>query len=382
MSFAIASYPLTKGGGILKIDWSAIRAEFPALAGRAYLNTATFGQLPQRATEAVSRHWQHRDELACADFLDWYDDVDRLRAAIARLIHAAPEDIAFVTNAAAALGIVAAGLEWRPGDNAVTLAGEFPNYLYLPALIERHGVELRADGRIDARTKLVAFSEVNYATGLRAPLAEISQRAKDHGAVLFVDGTQSLGALTFDVRATPVDALAVHGYKWMNSPTGAGFLYVSPQLRERLPPNAAGWRTHNAWREVDNLHHGSPVLKSSAEKYEAGGLPFPLLYAMEASVNMMLEIGPDAIEQRVLTLGASARERLRRLGADVPHNGSQIVAARFPAHDASHLARELRERHVMVAARHGHLRVSPHFYNNESDLDHMEEALRDVLVHR
>jgi cysteine desulfurase / selenocysteine lyase len=358
---------------MLETDWRTIRAEFPALEGRTYLNTATFGQLPRRATEAVARHWQHRDELACADFLAWYDDADRLRGSLARLIHAAPEDIAFVPNAAAALGIVAGGLAWQPGDNAVTLADEFPNYLYLPALLDRYEVELRADGRdvdsIDSRTRLVAFSEVNYATGFRAPLREISQRAREHGAVV----------LTFDVRATPVDALAVHGYKWMNSPSGAGFLYVSPQLRERLPPNAAGWRTHRDWREVDNLHHGSPELKTSAEKYEAGGLPFSLLYAMEASVNMMLEIGPDAIEARVLALAASVRERVRRLGAEVPENASQIVAARFPAHDPSALALALKERDVLVAARHGHLRVSPHFYNNQEDLERLEAELARVL---
>lgn len=364
-----------------EVNWAAIRSEFPALAGRAFLNTATFGQLPRRATEAVARHWQHRDELACADFLKWYDDADRIRAAIARLIHAAPEDIAFVTNAAAALGLVAGGLDWRAGDNAVTLADEFPNYLYLSALLDRHGVELRAEDRIDSRTRLVALSEVNYATGFRAPLGEISRRAREHGAVLFVDGTQSVGALRFDVRSTPVDVLAVHAYKWMNSPTGAGFLYIAPELRERLPPNAAGWRTHRAWRDVDNLHHGTPELKTSAEKYEAGGLPFPLLYAMEASVEMMFEIGPEAIERRVLALAASARERLRRLGAEVAENGSQIVAARFPGQDVSALARELGAREVLVAARHGHLRVSPHFYNDEDDLARMEQELRRVLTH-
>ena len=361
------------------IDWPAVRSQFPALKGRAYLNTATFGQLPRCAVDAASRHWQHRDELACADFLDWYDDADRLRGALALLIHAAPDDIAFVPNAAAALGIVAGGLDWKAGDNAVTLADEFPNYLYLPALLERHHVEVREGGGIDDRTRLVAFSEVNYATGFRAPLGEILAKAREHGAVVFVDGTQSIGALAFDVRETPVDALAVHGYKWMNSPTGAGFLYVSPQLRERLPPNAAGWRTHHAWREVDNLHHGSPVLKTSAEKYEAGGLPFPLLYAMEASVEMMVEIGTEAIEERVLSLAASARDRLRRLGAEVLENGSQIVAARFRSHDSSVLARELRERDVMIAARHGRLRVSPHFYNNEDDLERLEEEIGRLL---
>jgi selenocysteine lyase/cysteine desulfurase len=366
-------------------DWAAVRAEFPALAEWAYLNSATFGQLPRRAWDAVAGHWQRRDTLACIDFLDWYDDADRLRASIARLIHATPDDIAFVTNAAGALGIVAGGLEWKHGDNVVTLADEFPNYLYLPALVERYGVEFREVpwerfyDSIDARTRMVTLTEVNYSSGFRPPLAEISRFLRERGVLLFVDGTQSVGALRFDVQTARPDALAVHGYKWMISPTGAGFLYVSPQLRRRLPANAVGWRSHRTWRQVDNLHHGTPELKESAEKYEGGGLPFPLLYAMEASVNLMLEIGPEVIERRVLDLAGSARERLRRLGADALETGSQIVAAKFLDHDPSRLARELKARRVVVAARHGFLRVSPHFYNNEEDLDRLEEGIRALV---
>ena len=83
-------------------DWPKIRAEFPALDGRAFLNTATFGQMPRRAVDAVGRHWQRRDELACTDFIDWYDDADRLRRAIASLIHCSADDIAFIPNAAIA----------------------------------------------------------------------------------------------------------------------------------------------------------------------------------------------------------------------------------------------------------------------------------------
>ncbi|HML18191.1 MAG TPA: hypothetical protein VK419_14275, partial [Bryobacteraceae bacterium] len=115
----------------MTIDWDAIRAEFPAISQWTYLNSATFGQLPRRAVEAVARHWAHRDELACTDFLDWFDDADRLRASIGRLIGATADDIAFVGNAATALAIVAGGLPWAGGDNVVTLAGEFPNYLYM-----------------------------------------------------------------------------------------------------------------------------------------------------------------------------------------------------------------------------------------------------------
>jgi cysteine desulfurase/selenocysteine lyase len=140
-----------------------------------------------------------------------------------------------------------------------------------------------------------------------------------------------------------------------------------------------GWRSHRTWRDVDDLHHGTPVLMDTAEKYEGGGLPFPLMYAMEASVDMMLEIGPETIERRVLALAASARDRLRRLGAEAADTGSHIVASKFPGVDPSRLTRELKSKRVLVAARHGFLRVSPHFYNDESDLDRLEEALKQSL---
>ena len=119
-----------RGRSKRKMDWVNIRAEFPALDRWTYLNTATYGQMPRRAVEAMTRHSGQRDELACTNFLDWYADADRMRASIARLIHAEPEDIAFVPNAAAALSIVLAGLAPEPGENIVTLDDEFPNYLY------------------------------------------------------------------------------------------------------------------------------------------------------------------------------------------------------------------------------------------------------------
>jgi selenocysteine lyase/cysteine desulfurase len=365
----------------VSIDWSAVRAEFPAVLNWTYLNTATYGQVPTRGVQAVSSHFAHRDELACADFLSWYDEADRIRQLIACLIHAAPEDIAFLPNSSTALGLLASGIDWKAGDNVVTLAGEFPNCLYLPALTERHQVEFRTAAwdhlydSIDSRTRLVALSEVNYVSGFRPPLDEISKFVHDRGALLFVDGTQSVGALQFDVRRSPPDMLAVHAYKWLISPTGVGFMYVAPSLRAKLPPNVAGWRTDRDWRNVNNLRHGSPQIQESADRYEGGGLPFGLLHALGAAVEWMLELGPDAIERRVLDLAAQTRARLTEAGAEAPDRGSQIVAARFPDRDASQLAAGLKAHRIIVAARHGLLRVSPHFYNNEADIDCLVEAL-------
>lgn len=359
------------------MDWINIRREFPALERWTYLNTATYGQMPIRGVEAMMRHSQRRDEFATTDFLDWYSDADRMRAGIARLIHAEPADIAFVPNAATALSIVLAGIAPKPDENIVTLNDEFPNYLYQGAARKVRWEQVHES--IDDKTRLVAFSEVNYATGFRPPLAETVAFLGARGVPLFLDGSQSVGALTFDVRRTPVDVLAVHGYKWLMSPTGAGFMYVSPAFRKKLPPNVIGWRSHHDWRNVDRLHSGTPEFKDAAEKYEGGGLPFHLLYAMEASVNWMLEIGPEAIEQRVMELATSARSMLRSLGAHVEDTGSQIVIAGFEGMDASAIARALREQKVVIAARHGRLRISPHFYNNDEDLMRLERALKKLL---
>jgi cysteine desulfurase / selenocysteine lyase len=367
------------------VDWAAVRREFPALEHWTYLNTATFGQLPQRATEAVARHFAHRDELACWDFLAWYDDADRLRAKIGRLIGGAHSDIAFVPNASTALSLLLAGLDWQSGDRVVTLEHEFPNNLYAPGVLERFGVEMIACAwerfyeTVNARTRLVVLSSVNYNTGFAPPLEELADFLRSRGILLYIDGTQSVGALRFDVRRIQPDMLAVHGYKWLLSPNGAGFFYIAPQLRERLQPNVVGWRSHRDWRNVDNLHHGVPELSDTAERYEGGFLAFALLYAMEASVDLILEIGPEAIEQRVLELAAAARGILRELGASAADNNSQIVAARFENRDVSALARALKEQRVLVAARRGQLRVSPHLYNNEQDLEVLERALRALL---
>jgi len=373
-------------GGIMTVDWANIRGEFPALAEWTYLNTATFGQMPRRAAEAVARHFARRDELACSDFIRWFDDADGIRARIAAFIHCAAADIAFIHNASAGLSLLLGGLKWQTADQIVTLEDEFPNHYYYPSHLRGCGVEFVEtpwDGFykcLTARTKLVALSTVNYSTGFRPPLEEISGELRRRGILLYLDGTQSLGALPFDVSRVRPDLFAVDAYKWMLSPNGAGFMYVSPELRERLAPAVIGWRSHKDWRNHENLHHGAPQFASEAEKYEGGMLPFALLYAMDSVIEMMQAIGPERIERRVMELAGLTRDVLRAAGAVLPgdsspHYDSQVVTARFPGREAPAIARALQTRKVLVAARHGNLRVSPHFYNDESDLARLAEAI-------
>jgi selenocysteine lyase/cysteine desulfurase len=142
-----------------------------------------------------------------------------------------------------------------------------------------------------------------------------------------------------------------------------------------MRPTIVGWRSDRGWREVDDLHHGAPRFAAAAEGYEGGMLNFPSLYAMGASIGMILGIGPDIIEERVLALANRCSAVLEAAGGEMAHKRSNILAARFAAVEPSALAEHLRAQGIMVSARHGWLRVSPHFYNDEQDLDRLEKAL-------
>ena len=199
------------------------------------------------------------------------------------------------------------------------------------------------------------------------------------GGVLYVDGTQSVGALQFDVQRLRPDMLSVNGYKWMNSPNGAGFAYVAPGLCSALHPSVVGWRSDKRWREVDHLHHGEPEFVESAERFEGGMLNFPCIYGMEAAIDLLLALGTETVERRVLALAGQCEALLRQLGGEIAYPGSQIVAAKFPNADAPRLARKLKESDVLVSARHGRLRVSTHFYNDESDLARLGSILSSIV---
>lgn len=379
-------------------DWERLRGQFPVLRDWVYLNTATFGPVPRCALEASCQHARRRDEHACLDFLDWFDDADRVRAMAASLIGACPVDIAFIPNTATALGWLLHGIAWKSGDRILTLQGEFPNNTYAGYALARRGVEFveaplpggefsleRFCSLAGGRTRLVVMSTVNYCTGLRPPLREIGAFLRSRGVLFYLDGTQSLGGLRFsvdpqDAAAVPADMIAAHGYKWLLSPAGIGFVYIRPEVREWLPPSIFSWRSHKDWRRVDALHHGPPELPGEAQKYEGGLQNFPGIYALGAVLEMMLQIGTGEIDRRVQRLAESCRQVLRRAGATLlgdrlPYYDSPIVAAQFARKDTEHLAAQLRQRRVVVSARHGYLRVSPHFFNNDQDLAELENAL-------
>jgi len=373
-------------------DWRALRAEFPVLEQWTYLNSATFGPVPRAAVEAMERHLAHRDAQACLDFIEWYDEADRVRAKAARLIGAQAEDIAFIPNAGTALSWVLEGLDWKPGDRIVGLEDDFPNNIYAPLRLAERGVEFQGVsvtpdfepedllGAIDERTRLALVSALNYSSGLKPPLEALGRKTAAAGALFVIDGTQGVGAIPFGVEQTRADVVIVHAYKWMLCPPGVGFMYIRPEARERLRPTVVSWRSHRGWRQVSRLHHGAPELPAEAARYEGGMLNFTGILALESALDLMAGVGHEALFDRVAWLAESTRAVLREaggrpLGDQNSWFRSPIVTARFPELDLAAVGEELRRRRIAVAARHGSLRVSPHVFNDEGDLEALSAAL-------
>jgi selenocysteine lyase/cysteine desulfurase len=363
------------------MDWKEIRKQFPALARWTYMNNATYGQLPLRSQAAMAAHLARRDEFACRDFLEWFDDLDEIRGLVGRFIGCEASDVAFVSTAAEALSLFLGGIDWRPGDKIATMPDEFPNQFYYAKRLASRGVEtveVPHLAELPEGTRAVVVSSASYINGYRPDLVRISRMAHDMGALVYIDGTQTVGALRFDVGEVAPDLFAVNAYKWGISPNGAAYMYVSPELRTQLEPATVGWRTDKDWRLVDQLNTGAPVLSDRADRYEGGMVNFPSLYAMGESIRMFLEIGTDVVEARVLELAGKTASALEGLGASIVNRNTNIVAARFGDLDASILSKRLVESRVIVSARHGNLRVAPHFYNDESDIEALVHGIRAV----
>jgi len=231
---------------------------------------------------------------------------------------------------------------------------------------------------MDTRTRLLAISFVEFGTGYRNDLGALVELCRSHGVLLCVDGIQGLGALPFDVRRTPVDFLATHAAKWMLGPMGAGFLYIRRDLLPRIEPVMTGWRA--VVDREDYYRYDSP-LRASGERFEAGSLNAVGLLGMEAAINLLLSVGLAQIEERILGLTdvliAGLRARGARITSPIAHRGerSGIICFDHPRLAAAQLAQQLEAAGVIVSLRGGAIRVSPHFYNTEADLERLLAVL-------
>jgi cysteine desulfurase/selenocysteine lyase len=283
-------------------------------------------------------------------------------------------------------------MNWRAGDNLVTLADEFPTNLYPWMNLAGQGVETRLvptdEGRVtpeqiaeycDDRTRVVSVSWVGYANGCRRALKPIADVAHECGALFLVDAIQGLGVFPIDVRAEEIDVLASDGHKWLLGPEGAGIAYIHPGWLERLKPIGVGWNS------VVNAGHFDQIdlkLKPTAGRYEGGTYNMPGFIGLGASMQLLVSLGTANLGAAILEMTDTICRELSKIGALIrsPRSGEErsgIISFELPGRDPQVLRKRCHTQGVAVNCRAGRLRLSAHAYNNAADLDRLLAALRD-----
>jgi len=372
------------------MDWNALREEFAITRNYNFQNHAGVAPLSRRCADAVRKYLQHCEESAYI-LGGFYKHADRVRAQIAHLINANPDEVTFCKNTSDGLSMVANGLSWQTGDNVVTTNAEFSANIYPWQALRPRGVEVRMvfeeDGRIplerifeaiNSRTRVVAISSVQFASGYRTDLATLGEYCQSKGVFLCVDAIQSLGVFPIDVRAMNIDFLAADGHKWLCAPEGAGIFYVRDELQGHLRPTSVGWMS---MRDGWNFDKYQFEFADSAKRYDSGSYNLAGVYALGGAIELIEEIGIEPISQRLLLLTDRLVRGLREKGYRVvssraPGEGSGIVAFLSDLHDPQQVQRHLQGEHrIVIAVRRGRLRASPHVYNTEAEIDQLVEAL-------
>lgn len=366
--------------------WSRYAHQFPVRENLVYLNHAAVAPLPRVSADAMKHLADDALHYGSLNYRQWLDVYDGLRAAAARLIHATPQEIALVKNTSEGIATVAMGLDWKPGDRMVGFTEEFPANLYPWKRLEAKGVEVTWLSiedpleRIEAAVRgarLLAISFVNFLSGYRAPIQAIGEICRRNHCIYLVDAIQGMGAFPLDVRACHIDALAADGHKWMLGPEGCAILYLNQAIQDRIEPVEFGWTNVRNYAD-----YGSRDMTPwpDARRYECGTLNTIGCFGLKASLEFLLEIGPEQIGPVVQSLGDRIAAGVEQKGYEVlgnrtPETGAGIVSFRKAGVDPTGLVASLRAAGIIAAPRAGWVRTSPHFYVSPEEIDRLIDAL-------
>jgi selenocysteine lyase/cysteine desulfurase len=374
------------------MDWTHFRSQFPVTARWAYLDHAAVAPLPLAAADSFRRYATSLAADGVAAVKDWLTRITQVRCLAANLINApSPDDVFFVPSTTAGISAIAEGYPWQAGDNVILAAEEYPANQYAWMNLRPRGVEVKRipsrgnrvsidDIRdaIDARTRVLTISSVEFASGFRNDLARLGELCRERGLFFFVDAIQSLGAFPLDVQSIPIDALAADGHKWLLGPEGAGIAYVRREWVERLHPIGVGANSvihPYAYSTIDF------TLKPHAGRWEGGAYNVAGIAALGASLELIQDASVAAIEQRVLALTDHLCQEASRRGWQVfssrdEGEKSGIVSLIHAMLPAAEVMKRARDAGVVVNNRAGRVRVSPHAYNTEAEIDRFLDAVR------
>jgi len=373
-------------------DVEKIREQFPITKNKVFLNHAAESPLPKPVAEAVRKYAKEFSNTGKTSF----DCVDGGKPYFARLVGAKAGEIAVIENTSVGLNIAANVLDYPPGSKIVTTDLEYPSVVY-PWLRKNLGVRIQyvknVDGKIllddmekavDDKTVAVAISHVEYANGFRNDLRVLSEIVHEHGAYLIVDAIQSVGTMHVDAKRDDVDFMMAACYKWLLSPHGAAYLYVKDELIEKFEPPYVGWASvkQETFDTADFYDIWNLNLSKTASRFEVGtSCTISLVGAAEA-MKMLLHFGIENVRKRITMLTDHMIEAAEDLGLKLQtpkEKQCRSGIVNFKINKPQKFVEELEKKGIVVSARANGVRVSPHFYNTEEEIEMMMKETKRWL---
>ncbi len=375
-----------------RINLAKYRKEFPFTKEIVFFNHASFGPMPEVSWKATQEYYKGLTlKKIIDDDREAFQILENIRKAVAKMIKAKPQEIAFVPNTSYGLNVVAWGLDLKRGDNILLSDVEFPANVYPWINLKQKGIRTKfipsknkcfdIDNfvkAIDKRTKVLSISFVQYFNGFKNDLESIGKICEENDIFFVVDGIQGIGSVDLDVKKCKIDCLACGGQKWLLSSLGTGFLYLSSQAKRKIDLSFSGWMGVNWELDFTDLLKFNLKPFASARKFEIGTYPYSLLWGMHSSLQLLSQIGIKNIQKHNLELVDLLIDYLN----DSPY---QIKSSLEPKHRSSILSfsgkniRKLYQRltrnKIMVSLREGAIRVAPHFYNTKEEMDKLIQIL-------
>lgn len=383
----------------------SIRQTMPATLATTYLNTGTFGPLPSTALDAIQqrlqREWQD-GRLGAKSFEELAEIYSAARAAVARLLHADPEEIALTDNTGEGLNIACFGIDWQEGDEVITTDHEHVSALGpLYQIRDRYGISIRKaelgssaerplraaiEELITPRTRLIVLSHVTWTTGTVLDVRSVGRLGRERGLPVVVDGAQSAGAIPINVKELEVDFYAIPMQKWLCGPDGTGALYACSITCRPIKSTYVGYWSIAHEEPKEGEEKVDWQLLGTAQRFEVGGRQTAAIAGQGAVLRWLEEfVGHDWLYKRISALNSYACRVLQSLpGLTLltPTPGaSGIVSFTIAGLDEAKAVERLRNEHNIVIRTipetHA-LRVSTGFYNTEEEIDKLVEALKSL----
>jgi cysteine desulfurase / selenocysteine lyase len=372
------------------------RKEFADFDDVIYLDTATQGPMPIAAANAAKQALEWKKLPHRVPDGIYFELPDRVRASVAKLIGADPDDIAITTGASAGFAAVAAGIDWKPQDEVIVAKGEFPAHFatWLPyqgagklkvKMIEPAGRFISADdyiANLTPRTRLVSASLVRFDNGARLDAVRVADACRASGAAFLLDSSQCAGAIPIDVGKLGCDFLVSSGYKWMLGPYGTGFFWAKREWSDRLPPGGMYWMALEGAQKFHGLPLDGLRARAGARRWDTPETAsFTNLAAWDAALQILVGIGTEK-------LYAHNSNLIRMLVDRLPHDrcvlaspseaekrGQFICVSSRDSSKTLGLYDKLKAEKIYVGLREGSLRISPYIYNTERDMARVIEVL-------